>query len=313
MEVPDCSTPTAPTRNLITIMAPRFKAALIDLSGTIHVGHHAIEGAANACQKLVKAGIQVKFLTNTSTVSSTTLLRQLRAMGFDESAVPSLESIVTSAVAAREFLKRNNLKPFCLVEENLMEDLQISDHDKLNQLGDSNCVLVGLSPTSFNYQQLNNAYRLLFRLKKQQQVLEESQRKCATDNNHSLEEPPLLVAIHRAKYFRDVDKELSLGPGGFVSLLEDAVGVTAHVVGKPSLAMFQTATQSMSVDEKDTVMVGDDVAGDIGGALKAGLGAAILVRTGKYLDGDELKLEDGLEPTLVVNSIVDAVEYIISE
>lgn len=299
---------------LITRMTPRrFKAALIDLSGTIHVGHRAIEGAANACQKLIKAGIQVKFLTNTTTISSSTLLRQLRAMGFDEWAIPSQESIMTSAVAAREFLKRNNLKPFCLVEENLMEDLQISDHDNLNPLGDANCVLVGLSPTSFNYEKLNKAYRLLFRLKKERQEREEKQRNIVANSSSSLEAPPLLVAIHRAKYFKDADKELSLGPGGFVSLLEDAVGVTAHVVGKPSLAMFQSAIQTMRVDAKDTVMVGDDVTSDIGGALNAGLGGAILVRTGKYLEGDELKLQDGLEPSLVVNSIVDAVEYITSE
>lgn len=293
------------TRNQITRMPPRFKAALIDLSGTIHVGHQAIEGAIEACQKLNRAGVQVKFLTNTTTVSSSILLTQLRSIGFDETAITSQDSIMTSAVAAREFLNRNNLKPFFLVEENLLEDLRI---DNTNSY-DPNCVLVGLSPTSFHYQKLNDAFRLLFRLKKEQE-LEETQRTSSTNSSSSVDVPPLLIAIHRAKYFKDVDKELSLGPGGFVSLLEDAVGITAHVVGKPSVAMFESAIQSMGVDAKETVMVGDDVVSDIGGALNAGLGAAILVRTGKYLKGDELKL-DGLQPSLVVDSFVDAVEYIL--
>lgn len=295
------------TRNQITRMPPRFKAALIDLSGTIHVGHQAIEGAIEACQKLNRAGVQVKFLTNTTTVSSSILLTQLRSIGFDETAITSQDSIMTSAVAAREFLNRNNLKPFFLVEENLLEDLRI---DNTNSY-DPNCVLVGLSPTSFHYQKLNDAFRLLFRLKKEQE-LEETQRTSSTNSSSSVDVPPLLIAIHRAKYFKDVDKELSLGPGGFVSLLEDAVGITAHVVGKPSVAMFESAIQSMGVDAKETVMVGDDVVSDIGGALNAGLGAAILVRTGKYLKGDELKL-DGLQPSLVVDSFVDAVEYILSD
>jgi HAD superfamily hydrolase (TIGR01450 family) len=292
------------SRNLISRMPSRFKAALIDLSGTIHVGHQAMEGAIEACQKLNRSGVQVKFLTNTTTVSSSILLTQLRSIGFDETAIPSQDSIMTSAVAAREFLNRNNLKPFFLVDENLLEDLRI---DNTNSY-DPNCVLVGLSPTSFQYQKLNDAFRLLFRLKKEQE-LEEKQR--TTDSSSTVEVPPLLIAIHRAKYFKDVDKELSLGPGGFVSLLEEAVGITAHVVGKPSVAMFQSAIQSMGVDAKDTVMVGDDVVSDIGGALNAGLGAAILVRTGKYLKGDELKL-DALQPTLVVDSFVEAVEYIVS-
>lgn len=39
----------------------------------------------------------------------------------------------------------------------------------------------------------------------------------------------------------------------------------------------------------EAVMVGDDVLDDIGGALSAGLRAALLVRTGKYLAGDETK------------------------
>jgi len=40
-------------------------------------------------------------------------------------------------------------------------------------------------------------------------------------------------------------------------------------------------------DPSRAVMIGDDVAGDVKGALDAGLGHAILVKTGKYTTGDE--------------------------
>ena len=39
-------------------------------------------------------------------------------------------------------------------------------------------------------------------------------------------------------------------------------------------------------------MVGDDVEQDVNGAIRAGIGVAVLVKTGKYREGDEEKLLD---------------------
>jgi len=41
--------------------------------------------------------------------------------------------------------------------------------------------------------------------------------------------PSQLVVTHKAKYFRDEDGGLSLGPGPFVGALEDASGVKAEI------------------------------------------------------------------------------------
>jgi hypothetical protein len=68
----------------------------------------------------------------------------------------------------------------------------------------------------FNVSNLNQAYRILLK-------------------------SPKLIAIHRANYMRDVDDELSLGPGGFVTALESAANCTACVMGKPSNEFFQSA------------------------------------------------------------------------
>jgi ribonucleotide monophosphatase NagD (HAD superfamily) len=52
--------------------------------------------------------------------------------------------------------------------------------------------------------------------------------------------------------------------------------------------------------------------GDVKGALESGLGAAILVKTGKYRNGDELvHTTEGVTPTLTLPSITEAVESII--
>ncbi len=280
-----------------------IKAALIDISGTLHVGDTAIPGAIDACRKLFlyKDQIKVLFLTNTSKVSSETLLHQLREMGFDESCIPNKDVVVTSINATRQYLITNGLRPYCLVEDDLVEkDFQGVD------MNDPNCVLVGLAPSKFNYNKLNGAFRLLSKLK-------EEKKEASLLEHGNVGEKPSLLAIHRANYYRDSDQILSLGPGGFISLLEQTAGVTAHVVGKPSRAFYHAAVSSLGVDPGNVVMVGDDVVGDVKGALDAGLGAAILVQTGKYRHGDELgDKTEGVTPTHTLASVVEAVDSICS-
>ena len=45
-------------------------------------------------------------------------------------------------------------------------------------------------------------------------------------------------------------------------------------------------------------MVGDDAEADVAGALAAGLGSALLVRTGKYRPGDETKAKPAPSDTV---------------
>jgi ribonucleotide monophosphatase NagD (HAD superfamily) len=78
----------------------------VDISGTLHIGDQATPGAIEACRKLFNCNkdqqnLKVLFLTNTSKVSSKTLLHQLREMGFDKSCIPNQDAIVTSINATR--------------------------------------------------------------------------------------------------------------------------------------------------------------------------------------------------------------------
>jgi len=57
-------------------------------------------------------------------------------------------------------------------------------------------------------------------------------------------------------------------------------------------------------------MVGDDIVGDIKGAKEVGMDT-ILVRTGKFLKKDEENKK--IVPTLIADSIVEAVEWIVGE
>ena len=65
-----------------------------------------------------------------------------------------------------------------------------------------------------------------------------------------------LIAIHRAKYYKKLDG-LAIGPGPFVSALEEASGVKAECVGKPEATFFNAVLQDMECSAKESVMIGD--------------------------------------------------------
>ena len=96
-------------------MSNTIKAVLIDISGTI------LPGAIKALQRLQQQqNIKILFLTNSST-SPAALLQQLRNAGFDESAIPNINSIMTSVSATRNYLIQNKLRPYCLLEDDLID------------------------------------------------------------------------------------------------------------------------------------------------------------------------------------------------
>ena len=284
--------------------APSVRAVLLDLSGTVHIGDTIVPGALEACQKLAQHNIIVKFLTNTTKSSRSELLEQLWKMGFSKDMVHS-ESLVTNSQAAKQVIQKHQLKPFCLVQDSLLQDLELAptleatDNDE-----DYNSVLIGLAPKAFNYDSLNRAFRVLMK--------EKERRKGETSVNRS-DLPPLIIALHKGKYLRDIDGSLSLGPGGFVACLQEATGIhdsDIAVMGKPSRDFFH-ASLPEGILASETAMVGDDVRQDVVGALKAGLGIGILVKTGKYQEGDETVDASGCAPDIVADSLVEAVDYIL--
>ncbi|VBB30806.1 unnamed protein product [Acanthocheilonema viteae] len=251
-------------------------AVLIDLSGTLHIEDICITGAPAALQRLRRnPRYVIKFVTNTTKESTNRLYERLTKLGLEI----TRSEIFTSLTAAKDLIKKENLQPALFLEDAALEDFRDLNVD----IKKPNAVVIGLAPSKFHFKSLNEAFRLLL---------------CGAK----------LIAIHKGRYFKQKDG-LSLGPGPFVQALEYAADVESQVVGKPEREFFLTALASIdnSLTPQQAVMIGDDVRDDVLGAINAGM-RAILVKTGKYSEGDELKIPETSRNC--VESFVEAVDLI---
>lgn len=249
-----------------------IKAILFDISGVLHVDKQPIQGAATIVQQLQTAHFAIRYVTNSSRSTSHDILESLNHMGFQAEA----EQVFTAPGAVRKILLDRNLRPYCLVHENL--EAEYADIDQHNP----NSVVVADAAERFDYQHLNIAFQLL------------------------LDGAPL-IGIGRNKYFRSAGR-LMLDAGPFIHALEYAAGVDAEIMGKPDQRFFMAAVDSLGCQPEDVLMIGDDAEADVEGALEAGL-QACLVRTGKYCDGDENKIR--LSRASIADSVVEAVSALL--
>lgn len=242
-------------------MASELKASvkigglLLDIGGVLYQGDEAIAGSAEALTALRERSLPFHLLTNTTRTARASLASKLRSFGIDVTE----EEIVTPASVAAAILNRDGAKPHLLVHPDLLPDCP-------EGAAEPNAVLIGDAGEHFTFENMNRAFKVLI-------------------------EGGTLYALGRNRFFRGKDGfELDAGP--FVAALEYAAKTEAVLIGKPSKDFFVTAAHAMGLAPEATLMVGDDLESDIEGALAAGL-QAVLVRTGKFRDGDEARVKRG--------------------
>lgn len=108
-------------------------------------------------------------------------------------------------------------------------------------------------------------------------------------------------ALTQNRYFRR-EGALVTDVGGVAALLGYAARREAETLGKPSRTLFGAVAREAAVPLEDLTMVGDDAEFDVAAAISLGL-SGILVRTGKYVAGDEDRVTP--RPGAVLDSIRD--------
>ena len=251
-----------------------IRGVVLDLAGVVYEGDHVLPGALEAIAELREAGLPIPFVTNTTTKTKQMLLARLNAFGLNMTD----DELFTPGQAALQWLTDHDASPVLLVHPNLEEEFADIP------VRGTRAVVVGDAGDAFTYANMNRAFRALI-------------------------DGASFLALAKNRIFQGDDGQLSLDAGAFVTALEYSCGEDAIVLGKPSPDFFDAALESMDCAPEDAVMVGDDAESDVAGALKAGLSNAVLVRTGKYRDGDEDRFDP--PPTTVTNDLADAVAWIL--
>jgi HAD superfamily hydrolase (TIGR01458 family) len=243
---------------------------LLDIDGVLSISWRPIPGAIEAMDAFRQAGIPVCLITNTTTHTRAALAETLRSAGFDVRP----EQIVTAVTATAEHLRTSHpdAPVFVLSDGDARGDMDgvqlVASPDQ------ADVIVLGGASEDFTYDAVNRSFRRLM-------------------------DGAALVAMHRNLYWRTTDG-FELDAGAYVTGLEAASGVETVVCGKPSATYFGAALDVLGVPAERAAMIGDDIVNDVEGAMAAGL-TGILVRTGKYRDGD---LERGT-PDAVLDSLAD--------
>ncbi|TVT24428.1 TIGR01458 family HAD-type hydrolase [Amycolatopsis rhizosphaerae] len=227
----------------------RIRALLIDIDGVLTVSWHPLPGAVDAVRWLRDNGYPFAFLTNTTSRTRASIAETLSSAGFPIEA----PEVFTAPAVAASYLREHHpgARCFLLNSGDIAADLAGVD-----LVGDEpDVVLVGGAGPEFGYAELNRVFRYL-------------------------QGGARLVALHRNLYWR-TEEGMRLDTGAFLAGLEQAAGVEAEVVGKPSGAFFATALTALGTEPGATAMIGDDIEADVLAAQRHGL-IGILVKTGKY-------------------------------
>lgn len=245
-------------------------AILLDIGGTLKIGDSAVDGSRDFLKALRKKHLPYFILSNTTTVGSAELLRQLNDLDLHVDA----DQLITANTAAIGYMKARGIKSVFLIgteaQRGELEEhgIQVSDEK-------ASTVLVSLD-TSLDYQKLAIADYLI-----------------RNGANY--------LATNADTHFVAED---GLGPdaGGTVGFLRATTGREPLITGKPSQVMFDLVLERTGATPHDLAIIGDQLEADMQMARDFGL-LSVLVLSGKT-KRDDLDKAD-FTPDYVVESVAN--------
>ncbi len=247
-------------------MQTEVKAILFDIDGVLEFQGRAYPGAPELLDFLRRKGIMIRILTNSTLKSRKHCTAKLTQRGFHI----RQEEVITASYATAKYLKTQNPKS-CWV---MLNGKGIEEFEGLHvDPASPEYIVVGDYREGFNFENMNIALKLLLAGSKLIVMIPEKV-------DHGLGRVELTV-------------------GAYGKMLEDAAGIKATWIGKPNKYIFEVTLDTLAVDRKNVLMVGDRVDTDIIGARAAGI-KSVLVKTGEFKECD---LNGDVQPDYIVDSV----------
>ena len=253
-----------------------IRGLLFDLDGVLYVGDHLIDQAVETVALVREAGIERRFITNTSTLSQAAMLQRMAHMGFDIAPGELLSAPQATVAYLRDHFADAGIG--LLLADDVKGDFV---EFRCVALDAADCIVIGDIGNAWTSELLNRVFNRLMAGAR-------------------------LIVIHKNRFWQ-TEQGLRMDVGGFVTALEYCSGTQALVMGKPSPTFFEVALRDMALPARLTAIIGDDIYSDIEGGQLAGL-TGILVRTGKYRQAHVQA--SGIRPDHTIDSIADLPELI---
>ena len=226
-----------------------YDHVILDLDGTVWIGAAATPRAPEAIAAIRAAGMRLAFVTNDGERSPEEYVRKLWSIGCTASAneVVSVGSAIQFVLAERE----PGAGVYVIGSPAIFRHVADAGHRILNHTAgaESAEVVVIAAHAQLTYAELRTATRA---------VLAGAE----------------MISAGRDRAF-PTDGGPAPGTGAVLAALEYATGQTARNVGKPDPQVFKVALERLG--DGRTLVVGDHLESDLGGASAAGLDAAIVL------------------------------------
>jgi HAD superfamily hydrolase (TIGR01450 family) len=249
-----------------------YDRVLLDLDGTVYLGHGAVPGAAEAIAELRAAGVRLAFVTNDPVSARAEYVERLGAIGIAVGA----DELVTCAWATAQLVaeERPGARVLALGSQAWLDEHRLAGAELVDDYRAAEVLSLG-GDWTFGYRELEASIRAVLR-------------------------GAAFYGSNRDATFPNVDGP-SPGAGALLAAVEYATGVPARCAGKPEIGMFHEAERLLGPGRY--LMVGDRLDADVAGAHAAGMDAA-LVLTGSST-ADQAAAWQGAAPAAVLGSIAE--------
>lgn len=234
---------------MLSPLLASYDNVILDLDGTVWVGDRPTPRAAEAIAALRSAGKGVAFITNDGTRAPEDYVRKLWSLGCTAAAAD-----VVSAGSAIQYLlaeRPPGRGVYVIGAPSVFRHVGDAGHRILNhtEFAEQADVVVVVAHEGFDYGELRTALR-------------------AVTNGADL------ISGGRDRSYPTAEG-IAPGTGAVLAALEFASERTAHSVGKPDAQVFEVALERLGSGR--TLMIGDHLLSDLGGAAGVDIDAAIVL------------------------------------